>query len=131
METDEGVLDGGGKLIDIEEPVTDTDGVLLMELEEAEKAIEGWLLMELKELVGVGLLRDVAEPVWQGEVEEWFTETDESDFFTKETELIIEANDSDFFTFEELLETEKFSDFNVGADFEGDWYSELSWDFDE
>lgn len=36
IETEDGVLEGGGRLIEVEEPVTDTDGGLQMELEEAE-----------------------------------------------------------------------------------------------
>lgn len=50
METEDGVLEGGGRFIDVEEPVTDTDGGLLMELEEAENGMEEELLVEAKEL---------------------------------------------------------------------------------
>lgn len=65
IETDEGVLEGGRKFIDVEEPVIDTDGGLLMELEEAENAIEGGLLMDVKEPdrdTEGGLLTEVVDP---------------------------------------------------------------------
>lgn len=67
IETEDGVLEGGGRLIDVEEPVTDTDGGLLMELEEAEKGIEEELLVEVKELEFEserGLLKEDTERDW-------------------------------------------------------------------
>lgn len=75
METDEGVLEGGQKLMEVEELVMDTDGVLLMELEEAEKAMEGRLLVE-------GLLteEEEAEVIMQKAVEVKLTEAVKSDF---------------------------------------------------
>lgn len=67
IETEDGVLEGGGRLIDVEEPVTDTDGGLLMELEEAEKGMEEELLVEVKELEfesESGLLKEDTERDW-------------------------------------------------------------------
>lgn len=128
IEIDEGVLEGGGKFIDVEEPLTDTDGGLQMELEEAEKAIEGGLLMGVKESdidTDGGLLTEVVEPdrhkggqlltdaeeLKRDTHVEMFTGANESDSVTGG--VLTKVEDSDFLIAGGLLEREQDSDFGV------------------
>lgn len=90
MDTEEGVFDGDGILMDVEEPVTDTEGGLPTEADEAEHAVEGGLLMEVVEPARQkgGGLSAVNDELKETTVEDW-------DFLTGGG-LVMEAEESDF-----------------------------------